>query len=201
MALLTQNHRDFGSLPGSSLSGSARAAIAALRRLSCGMLLCLALTPAHAEHPEYEIKAAFIHNIAKFVEWPAAPHAASALKLCVLGSNPFGKALDTLRDKQVGEMRWEPTAINSKSNLKGCGVLFIAASESGDLGRILDDLKGSTVLTLGDTDGYADQGVMVNFYLDGDKVRFEINLESANRAGIRLSSKLLKIGKVIGAPK
>lgn len=165
------------------------------------MLLCLALTPAHADHSEYEIKAAFIHNIAKFAEWPTAPRAANFLKLCALGNDPLGGALATLRGKQIGALRWELKEVGSTSNLRECDALFIAASESGALKRILDDLKGSAVLTLGDTGGYADQGVMVNFYLDGDKIRFEINLESANSAGIRLSSKLLKIGKIVGAPK
>ena len=174
---------------------------AAFIRLLCGLMLFLMLAPAHAGPSEYDLKAAFIHNIAKFVEWPAAPHTSGILKLCVLGQNPFGNALDALRDKQIGGLNWEIAPANSRTNLKECGVLFIAASENGNLRQILDGIKGSTVLTLGDTDGYAEQGVMVNFYLDDNKVRFEINLEPASRAGLKISSKLIRVGKMVDTPK
>lgn len=190
-----------GAMPSRPPPTGWRAALAAPIRLLGGMLLFLALVPAHAGPSEYELKAAFIHNIAKFVEWPAAPRNPGILKLCVLGQNPFGNALGVLRGKQVGGLAWEVVPAGARTNLKECGILFIAASESANLASILDDIGGSAVLSMGDADGYAKQGVMVNFYMDGDKVRFEINLESASQAGIRLSSKLIRVGKMVNTPK
>ena len=173
----------------------------ALARLLCGILLLLALAPAHAGPPEYEIKAAFIHNIAKFIEWPAAPRTPGALKLCVLGQNPFGAALDALQGKPIGGMAWEVAPAIPRNRLKECSALYISASEHDNLGWILNDIKDSPVLTLGDTEGYAGRGVMVNFYLEGGKIRFEINPNSANRAGLKVSSKLIQIGKLVSTPK
>ena len=179
-----------------------RAAFTASIRLLCGILLSITMpAPAHAGPSEYEVKTAFIHNIAKFVEWPDTPRTAGILRLCVLGQNPFGNTLDALRGKPIGGLNWEVVPASSRTNLKECGALFIAASESGNLSQILDGIRGSAVLTLGDTDGYAEQDVMVNFYLDGSKVRFEINPESANRAGLKISSKLIQIGKMVSTSK
>lgn len=194
MAILISHAMPFGSPP------RWRRAIVASSRLLCGLLLFLALAPAHAGPSEYEVKTAFIHNIARFVEWPAAPRTPGILKLCVLGQNPFGNALDALRGKQIEGLNWEVVSANSKTDLRECGALFIAASESGNLRQILDDIKDSSVLTLGDTDSYAEQGVMVNFYLADNKVRFKINLESASRAGLKVSSKLIQVGTMVYTP-
>lgn len=161
----------------------------------CAALPCM---EAQAAPPtEYEVKAAFIHNIAKFVEWPAARPAPGILKLCIVGRNPFGNALDALQGKQAGSLTWEIAPAIPKASLKECGVLFIAASESRDLGRILGDIEGSAVLTVGDTGGYAEQGVMVNFYQEENKVRFEINKDAAGRAGLKVSSQLLKLARIV----
>ena len=76
-------------------------------------------------------------------------------------------------------------------------VLFIAVSESGNIRQILDGIEGSTVLTIGDTEGYAEQGVMVNFYLEDNMVRIEINIDAARRAGLNISSQLLKLARIV----
>lgn len=162
----------------------------------CAVLLCME-AQAGALPTEYEVKAAFIHNIAKFVSWPDAPPVPGILKLCVLGKNPFGNALDTLQGKQAGSLTWEIAPAIPEANLKECSVLFIAASESSDLGRILEDIEGSAVLTVGDTGGYAEQGVMVNFYQEENRVRFEINKDAAGRAGLKVSSQLLKLARIV----
>lgn len=146
---------------------------------------------------EYEVKAAFIHNIAKFVEWPAAPDGGAALTLCILGENPFRSTIRILKDKQIGGMNWKILSANSQTNLKKCRALFIAASESGNLSSILERIGNGSVLTLGDTDGYAERGVMVNFYIADNKVRFEINPEAARHAGLKISSQVLKLARII----
>ncbi len=166
------------------------------------MLLGMAITStcasAQSELPtEYEVKAAFIHNIAKFVEWPATRDATRTLKLCILGQNPYGSTLDALQGKPIGDKVWEVSSVNPKTNLRNCNVLFIAASESANLGQILNEIKDDAVLTVGDTEGFAGQGVMVNFYVEQGKVRFEINNDAAGRARLKISSNLLKLARLV----
>ncbi len=146
---------------------------------------------------EYEVKAAFIHNIAKYVEWPDASRSGGALKLCLLGQSPFGNALEALRGKVIGDKVWEIVPANQQTNLSHCQVLFIAASESDKLGQVLENIKGDAVLTVADSDGFAGQGVMVNFYLEQNRVRFEINRDAASRGGFRISSQLLKLARIV----
>jgi hypothetical protein len=156
---------------------------------------------ARAETPtEYEVKAAFIHNIAQFVEWPAAASTAGSLKLCIVGRDPFGKALDALRGKTIRGMVWAVSPATPDTNLRECRVVFIAASERNNLGQVLDAIKGSTALTVADSEGYAEQGVMVNFYLEQNRVRFEVNAEAASRAGLKISSQLLKLARIVHEP-
>jgi len=172
-----------------------------LLTLLCGVLLALHWANVRADAPsEYEVKAAFIHNIAKFVEWPAKPAAGSNLRLCILGQSPLTEAAVSLQGKQVGNLVWELQSVYSRSSLKECHVLFIAASESGNLRHILEGINGSAVLTVGDSDGYAAQGVMVNFYIEQNKVRFEINAAAANRAELRIGSQLLKLARIVAEP-
>lgn len=146
---------------------------------------------------EYEVKAAFLHNIAKFVEWPASAGAKGNLRLCILGRGLFGEAAGTLGGKPASGATWEVAPVAARANLRECRVLLIETSETAELQRVLDGIKGSPVLTVGDSEGYAEQGVMVNFYLEQNKVRFEINLASARRAGLNVSSQLLKLARIV----
>jgi len=162
------------------------------------LLLTMPCASVHAAPPtDYEVKAAFIHNIAKLVEWPAASHAGDSLRLCILGQSPLAQAAGSLAGKQVGELVWEVRPVDSRANLQECRVLFIAASESGNLRRVLENIAGSAILTVGDSDGYAERGVMVNFYPEENKVRFEINVDAAQRTGFKIGSQLLKLARII----
>lgn len=171
------------------------------RALLPALFLLSVNAAAVADSPtEYEVKAAFVHNIAKFVEWPASVGAKEVLRLCILGPDPFGAAADGLRGKPVGARMWEVSPVNARANLKECQVLFIGAAEAANLPRLLEGLKASPVLTLGDTEGYAERGVMVNLFLEQNKVRFEINNGAAGRAGLRISSQLLKLARIVAEP-
>ena len=166
-----------------------------LLAMLCVSPLCMGVQAAPTG--EYEVKTAFIHNIAKFVEWPAAAASAGKLRLCILGDDPFGGNIDALRGKPVGRKVWEVTSLSGSADAKSCHVLFIASSGHEDIGQIRKHINGSAVLTVGDTRGYAEQGVMVNFYLEENKVRFEINRAAAARAGFRIDSKLLRLGRIV----
>ncbi len=160
---------------------------------------------AHAddvEYTEYEIKAGFMYNIAKFVEWPeGSADTRKPLVLCVLGTDPFGKALDDLNGRPVGGRRLEVRRASSLKDLKDCHMLFISGSEKERLPRILEALRDSAILTIGDTTGYAGRGVMVNFYLDQKKLRIEINIDKAKRARLLISSQLLRLTRIVQSPQ
>ncbi len=149
---------------------------------------------------EYAVKAAFVYNFAKFVTWPpgAFKSVDSPVRICVLGGNPFGDALDQI----VAGKSFEGRAFvvmypKDGRDANGCQIIFIARSERNVLPGILSDIGGSRALTVADTDGFARRGVMIDLFLEGNKVRFAINPAAAARAGISISSKLLSLAKIV----
>jgi hypothetical protein len=149
---------------------------------------------------EYQVKAAFLYNFAKFVEWPAQTFPAddSPVVIGILGKNPFGEDLErTVRDKSING---RPLAVRSLASLddpvlKHCQIIFIHPAEKGRLGEILARLKGTPALTVSETEGFTQSGGMINFVMEGRKVRFEINDAAAARAGLKISSKLLSLAR------
>lgn len=169
-------------------------------RLLCGAMLLLASASARAAPSEYELKAAFIYQIAKFVEWPSPLEESPArapLRLCVLGGNPFGPALESVRGKPVNERRMEVSQLDINADTRECNILFIAAPAERHIERIAAISRGAGMLTIGDTQGFAQRGAMVNFFLENGKIRFEINPEASRRAGLKISSQLLKLARII----
>jgi len=151
---------------------------------------------------EYEVKAVFIYNLAKFIEWPdKSLDNSSTLTVYILGDDPFGTDLDAIRDKLIKGRRVVIKQIDSPDDLKNANILFISSSEKERLRDILKSISGLPILTVGDTKSFAQRGVMVNFYLENSKIRFEINLEAANLAGLKISSNLLRMGTIISPLK
>jgi hypothetical protein len=165
--------------------------------------------PAQAQEsrpPDYRVKAAFVYNFGKFVEWPATVFASTnaPLVIGVLGGDPFhGDCERIVANKSING---HPVIVRqiSHSNsagqargypdLKSCHILFISASESGNLPDILDALKDASVLTVADNlDHFAASGVIINFVMENGSVHFEINDDAARRAGLKISSKLLML--------
>lgn len=174
------------------------AAAGAAVRLLFAFFCLLAGASAQAGPTEYEAKAAFIYNIAKFVEWPAKPGPDNApLHLCVLGKDPFGPALEEIKGKLVKERKMEVALLDVTADARECDLLFIAASEERHLDRVVAILRGAGTLTVGDTEGYAQRGVMINFFHENGKIRFEINLDAVRRAGLKVSSKLLFLARIV----
>lgn len=173
---------------------------ATLIRLLCGVMLLLTLSPAHAAPSEYELKAAFIYQIARFVEWPPTGmpvNTGEPLRLCVLGSNPFGAALGSIRGKPVNERRMEVSLLDMDAGISECAILFITAPAEKHLERIAALSRGAGVLTIGDTQGFAGRGVMVNFFQQDGKIRFEVNLDATRHGGLKISSKLLSLARIV----
>jgi hypothetical protein len=148
-----------------------------------------------AVHP---LKAEVLYNVAKFVEWPpeAFPAKDAPLRICVLGEDPFGDDLVPPARKKVNGRSVEVLRGATEDSLSGCHIAFISVSEAPRLARVLSHF-GTGVLTLSDLPRFAERGGTVGFVMEGDRVRFEINADSAHRAGLKISSKLLKLAKVI----
>lgn len=151
---------------------------------------------------EYELKAAFLYNFAKFVEWPAAAFKDSndPIRICVAGKNPFGRALENAVQGKLIEGRG--LVVDEISDLRqatACHILFVGASERKRVLTILDTAAaGCGILSIGDIEGFAAQGGVANFKLEEGRVRFEINVAAAYQQHLRVSSKLLSLAKIVG---
>ena len=147
---------------------------------------------------EYEVKAAFLYNMARFIDWPdKSLDQKSTLTIYILGDAPFGSALDAIQGKTIKGKTIVVKKADSLNILKNGDILFISGSEKERLEQILKGISGLPILTVGDTESFAKNGVVVNFYIEDKKVRFEINIAAAERAGLRISSNLLKLGKIV----
>jgi hypothetical protein len=177
-------------------------------RTAAGIALLAVLLPtgiisfAHGEPqpvPEYAVKAAFLFNFAKFVEWPddAFADRASPLVLCVLGEDPFGDALGFLKGKTANG---RPIVIRYAATLEEldrCHLLFVSSSEKPNLPKILQVTKSRSTLTVGDMEGFARAGGIINLVKTENRVGIEINLEAAQRTRLKISSKLLALAKIV----
>jgi len=169
--------------------------------LSLILLLAVGGVRAQESQPsEYQIKAAFLFNFAKFVEWPPAAfaEASSPFVIGILGENPFGGDLEqTIRGKTVSDRRFAIKEVGSLAQMRNCHILFISASEQKRLPEIFEALRGATVLTVGEMDRFTETGGMINFVREaqGSRIRFQINDETARKAGLKISSKLLSLAQ------
>ncbi len=151
-----------------------------------------------AKDKEYRIKAAFLFNFAKFVEWPASAFAQSdtPITIGILGEDPFGTSLDeTVRGERVRDRKLAVLRSQKAEDLKDCQLVFVSKSESAHLHDILAVLRSSPTLTVSDVDGFCQLGGVMQFYLDANKVRFRINQAIAQGLGLKLSAQLLSVGK------
>lgn len=144
---------------------------------------------------EYQVKAAYLYNFGRFVEWPARmAEGNGTFSICVLGQDPFGLALNsTLADETIHGKSVVAKRIPDLADAVNCRILFISASEADRLKQILTTLKDASVLTVSDLPQFSQSGGMVQFTTEGSRVRFEVNLDPAQRAGLVLSSELLKV--------
>lgn len=150
--------------------------------------------------PEYEVKAAFLYNFAKFVEWPPQAFAQSSapLRICVLGHDPFGDTLSKIvQGKSISGRIIMNQRLQSTSEARACHILFISRSDPEDLNKAIQSTRDLPVLTVGESDDFLAQGGVVNFVLEEDRVRFEINLRAAESHRLKLSSKLLAVARVV----
>ena len=147
---------------------------------------------------EYQVKAAFLYNFAKFVEWPSDAFGGGNAQLVigVVGDDPFGGALDqAINGKTVNGRALVVRRLKWGQDLRSCHVLFISSSERKHLTQIIQSVKGASVLTVGDMGQFNQEGGIINFILAARQVRFEINSRGADQARLRISSKLMALAK------
>jgi hypothetical protein len=154
---------------------------------------------------EYQVKAAFLFHFAQFVDWPPEAFKAndSPITYCTVGGDPFEGGLDTsLKGKTIGGRPVRVLHFKEAGDSQGCQILFLGIADKKVVSVTLGKLSGSPVLTVGESEHFAQGGGMIGFFLEDNKVRFEINLEAAEHAKLKISARLLALAKtVIGGPK
>ncbi len=183
-----------------------------LRRYRC-VCLCLLLAlwvvfssalVARAESPAptmHQVQAAFLFNFAKFVTWPddAFRRSEDSLIIGVLGEDPFGAVLEeTVRDKTIMGKKLAVKRFVRVQDAVKSHILFLSSSEESQLLPMLKVLEKTTVLTVSDMEEFAERGGMVAFTVEDQKVRFNVNVEAVERAGLKMGSQLLKLARIVG---
>lgn len=165
---------------------------AVLLALSCA----LPTTTLSDEIPEYALKAAFLYNFALFTEWPSHN---TEFNLCVIGKDPFGKAIEDVAKKQIQGRAVKLSRLDSSSlaDIKECDLVFIAYSEHAQLNRVATQIKHLPILTVAEENGFDHKAVMILMRSDQNKVAFDINKTAAKLAGLDFSSKLLHLAKQV----
>ena len=149
---------------------------------------------------EYQVKALFLYNFVKFVDWPpdAFASAHDPVTICVVGEDPFGRDLEqALKGKTVNGRELAVRRPSKDFDVKGCQIAFVSSSEKKRFKPLLVLIDAMGILTVGDSGGFTDAGGIINFTMESGKVRFEVNLEGADRAGLKISSKLLGVAKIV----
>jgi hypothetical protein len=142
---------------------------------------------------EYQIKASYLYNFLRYVEWPPGTLSGNTLLVCVFGKERFGTALDSIVGESVRGQVIAVRPVSEPGQLDGCRLVFVGAAERGQEDVILQQLAGRPVLTIGETPGFADRGGVINLIRVKDKIRFEINQQAAERGGLRIGSQLLQL--------
>jgi hypothetical protein len=148
---------------------------------------------------EYELKAAFLFNFAKFVEWPAWTfERAGGVVFTVLGEDPFGAALERIaRDERVQGRAIIVRRARRVEEVGPCHILFVRRRDGDGLDDLIRSASAPYRLLVGEDSGFAERGGGIGFFFEQRRIRFTINLGATERAGLKVSSKLLKIARVV----
>jgi hypothetical protein len=174
-----------------------------------GALVCVAMGATAArgdsDHDrEYEVKAAFVFNFAKYVDWPASSfdRADSPFVLGIAGSDPFGSIIDrAVQGKSVNGHAFVVKRMHWGAEMRACHIMFVSASERERVPQLPGVLQGAAVLTIGETPGFASHGGVAGFFVEQGRVRFEINPDAARRAHLVISSRLLALARIVSDSK
>lgn len=186
-----------GAIAGASAARTCAAMVLTLACLSAGAPADRAQTVTSGE---YQLKAAFLFNFAKFIDWPPASFTGpqANFSICILGSDPFGRSMDELLEgKTIAERHVSIERSKQVADVRHCQMVFVSASEKSRVREILDGLKGTNVLAVGETEGFAAAGGAIQFAIEDNHIHFVINTDAADRAGLKVSSNLLSLAHVV----
>lgn len=174
-----------------------------LLRTSAVLLLLMATAAAGADARkdlEYQVKAAFLFNFAKFVEWPADAFTdpQDPVAICILGKDPFGESLDqVVRGETVNGRPLAVRRPRQAPEARDCQILFLGSMERQRQDEILTAVEGASILTVGEGDGFLTGGGVIRFVLEQNRVRFDVNLDAAEANRLKLSSRLLSLARAV----
>ncbi len=169
-------------------------------------LLCTRLfTPCFGQEQEYQIKSVFLEQFTRFIEWPETSEVSDTLTpfvIAVIGENPFGSILEkTFAKQKIKNSTVEIRYLSTPNEISNCHILFISKSNKNILPDILSHTEGKPILTISDTEGFAQENVLINFYLYGNKIKFEINEKAVHESGFDISYILFNLAKVVNPIK
>ena len=163
-----------------------------------GLMIYLGLlgwVSAYAQNEKF--KALFLYNFTKYIEWPAALRQGDFI-IGVLGNTPMTKELVTIAGKQkVGAQNISVKTFITVDEIDNCNILFIPAGRSSQISLVVSKLGNKSVLIITDKDGLARQGACINYVMDGDKLKYEVNKSNIEKKGLTVSNSLLALGIVV----
>ncbi|HEX8012127.1 MAG TPA: YfiR family protein [Casimicrobiaceae bacterium] len=148
---------------------------------------------------EHQIKVAFVYNFVRFVDWPTdvLPDSRNTITVCVLSDDPIYVTLESIDGKIVKGRRLTVQRVDAVKELASCHVAFFGVSEEKRLPQVMPSLENASVLTVGEIDRFAQSGGIINLVVVNNKVRFEINVDQAERAKLKLGSQLLSVATIV----
>jgi hypothetical protein len=154
---------------------------------------------AQASPTEYQVKAAYLCHFPKFIEWPASVHGddQASITLGILGEDPFGAALKPAEGKRVTGRKMVIRHLEKLDQVEKCHIVFVSRSEEERLSEILRKARNWNALTISDMEGFAERGGVIGFITLENKIHFAINVDAAERIGLKISSKLLRLAKIV----
>lgn len=152
--------------------------------------------PQRTGTAEDDVKATFLFNFTKFVDWPAPPPGAEPFRVCVVAEPAFAASVDRIIAGETAEgrplQRVTPTAPDAA---RTCQILFLGRSEAAHADRWMAAIRNTPVLIVGESPGFCNRGGHINFVVEGNHVRFDVNQDSASRAGLDISAQLLRVAR------
>ncbi len=167
--------------------------------LIASAIICLTATRVNAQYSEYEVKAAYIFNFAKFIDWPADYLNQDTIYLCIYKNDPFGIILEkTMIGRKVNGKVWKITRIKSLKEIDKCHMLFLSEIKQHEVIQLLNNIGRKPIVTIGDElPIFCESGGIINFMSQFSDRQFAINKDAADHIGINISPKLLLLAKII----
>jgi hypothetical protein len=162
------------------------------------LLFFKTVNPANALNiaDEYDLKESYVYNFLKFVSFPASQQK-EYIEICLAGENPFGKKIFKLSEKTIDGKKLIVSEKEIDDSIKSCDVIFISKNQDKKISKILEIINNHPVFSISESQGVSEPGCVLNFYVENERLRFEINVAAVKKAGLTIDSRLLNLAKII----